>query len=58
MALAPRFALARQWRGETRLRLGKTAAALADFRAARRLDPELERARIGEAAALELLEAA
>jgi Flp pilus assembly protein TadD len=58
VSLAPRFALARQWRGETRLRLGKAGAALADFRAAKRLDPRLERAALGEAAALELLEAA
>jgi Flp pilus assembly protein TadD len=58
VSLAPRFALARQWRGEARLRLGKAGAALADFRAAKRLDPGLERAALGEAAALELLEAA
>lgn len=55
LRLAPAFALARQWRGEARLRLGRAKDALSDFRAAKGLDPALERAALGEAAALEAL---
>jgi tetratricopeptide (TPR) repeat protein len=55
VALAPRWALARQWRGEALLASGRPRGALADFRAARRLDPGLSRAALGEAAALEAL---